>query len=1137
MSNLVKPVKILKASAGSGKTHALTSYYLNLLFSSKGDTKFKDILAVTFTNKATEEMKSRILSELRNLAKKQGDPVISENILKTFPHYTPGTLREKATHLYRRILHDYSRFSILTIDSFVQKVIRGFAFELGLEPGFKVEINSYKVQKALVKQLDQALDSNPILLEYCLKLVIKRLEENKAWDYQRELSSLADHLFKEEYAEHENAITILLKDRNIDQIFEEYNTLSHSLTHSFEKKMDAYLFEVTQIYTPLEIPVQEHKLQSRSPLFNIKKNFKDGFNKEKVEPLLKLVDNPDKWLKGKDIWGLYDLLNPLLSSMKIYYLENSGKYLLAKSVTQNLSLLRLLHELNGLLKVYREESGELLISDTQKLLSGITGPDTGTPSFIWEKLGNKYRNFLLDEFQDTSKMQWNNFEPLMLDSIASHRGDKIDNLLVGDVKQSIYRWRNGDWRLLHQEAEKGLKSINVENGSLDYNFRSHKSLIEFNNKLFQVIPSLLQSELNSLVTENGDLGANNDWWRAKGYDTDIIDIYKDSVQKPPHTSKIGGSVHIEVFYDLKSSESAHEDEPSFDSQSENQENNPESSIQEKLIEKSVLEIHRLIHQENYIYSDICILVKTNSEVKIALNSLLSNNLPVVSGEALIIGKHKAIELLLYSFRFLVAPAINANLYLANCLVIFADLEGLPFPQSEIMGLEESSMELTQDKSIQDKLPHDFLHRKDTWLSLPVSEIFERLIETYHLDQSKSNIPYLLGFRDLISTFSTSGEEGISRFLFWWKEEGYLKGLPSGNSPNAVQVSTIHKAKGLAYRAVLIPFCNWKLSGFFQKEVWFQTSGTDYHGLKSIPIRFIKDLVKTPMATQYFLELLNSYLDATNELYVALTRAREHIYISLPGKKSEKEAKKSKFIDIGDYLNRALKELQIPSVERGENRFYFWPPVEKEKIQKTTILRAHLKGSAIENISLYPYPLSARMSLPNEESTLDNKNRFKGNAFSRRGAILHEILSKVKEVDTLDSVMLTLRNQGLFLRSDGKDLKEEVIKILAHPELQQLFKNAKQVYNERDILLNDLSVRPDDKEVPNHESTKSDHRYRPDKVLFSETETIILDYKFTQSERTSHIAQVKKYAELLVSMGYPNTRTFLFYGLTHTLKEV
>lgn len=545
-----KPLKRLQASAGSGKTFSLAVHYLTLLFSN--ESKYREILAVTFTNKATEEMKSRILEVLKSLAENNGDTGIESYrklILEAYPAFTREKLSEKADKIYRRILHDYSRFSVNTIDGFVQKVIRGFAFELGLDASYSLEMNIDKVKENLVERLDKELDRQPELVQWVIRLAKERIEDNKSWNYKSELLSLTGEIFKERFAVFEQALQQIGLE-NANQVFLDFAKVSKESVRIFENQAIEFSSQALAVLERFGVTPEFLKGKSRSPLLRLKKMVEKDF--KDYSKLFELVDIPeDEWFQKNAPTDSYPEVNALLEKLKKHFADYYSDYILHQQFNKNVYFLRLMVELVGLLKDYREESGNLLISDAQNLLTGITDDAGDNPSFIWEKIGNKYRNFLFDEFQDTSVSQWGSFRSLVQNAIAEPSGELIDNLIVGDTKQSIYRWRNGDWNILHSGVKKDLGEHYVEDDNLEENYRSSTEIIRFNNELYHKLPGLIQHKINTEVSDVEDENLNS-WWLGNDYQEVIEKIYSQSAQKITPFTPEGGVVKVKRFVKKKS---------------------------------------------------------------------------------------------------------------------------------------------------------------------------------------------------------------------------------------------------------------------------------------------------------------------------------------------------------------------------------------------------------------------------------------------------------------------------------------------------------------------------------------------------------------------------------------------------------
>ena len=1077
-----QPLKILQASAGSGKTFSLTAHYLTLLLS--GETKYREILAVTFTNKATEEMKTRIMEVLKGFA--TGDQEVDDYrilVLKAHPDLNTDTLQEKSARIYKRILHDYSRFSVSTIDGFVQKVIRGFAFELGLDSGYKLEMNFDKVKNELADKLDEQLDVNPNLLQWIIDLALDRINNNISWNYRSELTDLAGEIFKERYQPFDNAIQELVQHTDMNVLFSNYHKDTKKQITLFQDTIKQLSAKALDIFESSGIHPDNLKGKSRSPLNNLKKIADEDFDLEKkedfakLESLAKLIDEPDEWFKPGFDTSLYDMLNPVIRSLYTTYADGLPDYILAQAFNKNLYYLRLMQEMAVLLKTYREESGSLLISDAQNLLKGITGDDDDNPAFIWEKTGSRYRHFLFDEFQDTSANQWGNFRPLLKNALAEANGKLIDHLIVGDVKQSIYRWRNGDWNILHQEAKKDIGSAYVVDSSLEENYRSTKNIINFNNILFRALPILMQKNINSTVEGQAANLTLNEWWEEKGFSHIITDVYAEAEQKLTTRTADGGTIDFNV---LKTDEN---DAPLN-----------RTSFKTEALRKMVETLKRLlIEEKRYQAGDACVLVRSNSEAIAVVDILMENNINVISGEALLIENNTAVKILIDTLMIMAGMPTNTALYKANCISLYAQLQQRILDPSSLFNLKSKQLE-----ELTGVLPVDLCKNWRSWMQQPLPELLEKLISAYGLNEAaySSHLSYLFALRDLAGNIGRQGEKGITSFLKYWKEEGSRKTLPSSESTDAVQVITIHKSKGLAFKVVMIPFCNWDINGKINTIFWVPAANTPYHQLQSIPLKYTSSLGASAVAIPYYEELLYNNMDALNMLYVATTRTKEYLYISCLGKKTDTVS------TIGDLLIRIFEDQLTP-----EGKFL----LEEEVVKKRSgSLSKHIGPRFI---NLKEYPISERLSeVFNNDVKKKELDMLLNDSAGREGSILHEVLARAADTSEVDEVLGHMLTEGFFKEKEMADFKKQAVNVLQHEDLQDLLLNSTQSINEKSII--DITGKS----------------YRPDKVLFTaKDEVIVIDYKFTKKQSRNHVKQVHGYRNLLQEMGYPKVSTYLFYA--------
>ncbi len=1071
------PLKILQASAGSGKTFSLTAHYLTLLLS--GETKYREILAVTFTNKATEEMKTRIMEVLKGFAEADPSKKIEdyrEIVLRAHPELDVMSLKLKSDQIYRRILHDYSRFSVSTIDGFVQKVIRGFAFELGLDAGYGLEINYDKVKNELAERLDKALDNNPVLLQWIIDLALDRINNNLSWNYRRELIELTNEIFKERYQPFENAIKSLGDTIDLDGLFKDYNKITRLGIETFEHSVTSLAAEALEIFHVEGLATDDLKGKSRSPLMALPKIAQGDL--AKVASLEKLIDEPEQWFQKGAMAGAFAELNPVISRLVDTYKKGLSGYVLAQAFNKNLYYLRLMQEMAVLLKDYRAESPNLLISDAQTLLKGITDDADDNPSFIWEKMGHRFKNFLFDEFQDTSANQWGSFRSLLSNAIASPSGKFADHLIVGDTKQSIYRWRNGDWNILHQQAKLDLKAHNVIEESLEENYRSTRNIIAFNNQLFKKLPDLMQSYLNIAIEEQEQDDVLQ-WWKNRGFDRIVKDVYAEAEQKTTPFTLEGGTISLHVFKQDAEGNSL-----------------TKVSFRELALNKMILEIRRLFVEKGYQSKDICVLVRSNSEAVAAVEALMENGIDVISGEALLLTNNTAVKLIINTLQVMGGLSENTSLFKANCISLYASLQERNVEPECYFDLKDKN--LTQ---LGDLLPATLSEHWQSWMQQPLPALLEKLIVAYGLNETVgvAHLPYLLALRDLTGSFALHGERGIAAFLSYWEEEGMRKTLPSSENTDAVQVITIHKSKGLAFKAVVLPFCNWDINGKTNGIFWVPSADTPYHHLHSIPLKYNKDLGHSSVAKPYFEELLYNNMDALNMLYVATTRAKEYLYLSIMGKKTPTVT------NIGDLLAKVYEDqLSEESVYLLDDAVA--PQAEKQRER--------------DEIKLDHYPVSNRLS---EVFDANLKRReidlLTGESPGRTGSILHEVLAEAEAAAEVEDVLQRLLLEGVFKAAELPYLKAQALSVLNHASLQQILKESEERLNERSII------------------DGQGKSYRPDKILMKAGEVTVIDYKFTQQESDGHIAQVNHYKSLLLAMGYTQVKTYLFYALNGTLKLV
>ena len=1100
---IVPPLKILKASAGSGKTFSLTAHYLTLLFS--GETKYREILAITFTNKATAEMKGRILKVLEALAtgggsEKDDAAGYREILLEAYPQWDAVMLQQRSAEVYRKILHDYSRFAVSTIDGFTQKVIRGFTFELGIEAGYKLEMNIRKVKTDLVLRLNRLLDERPDLLQWIMDYAQVQIDRDENWNYRWALSDLASEIFKEDFQDFDKAVS----DIPEQELFASLDSYCKETIKQFEGAFEQLLKTAAELFVASGVDVMDLAGKSRNHLGKLGSLSAQNPH-DVVKKLEKYIHTPDEWQKGGpvgEVAVLYRDLNPLLERLYELYTTQSPDYYLAKAIDENLYYLRLLKEMSTLLAEWRRDNGAQLISDAQILLNNIGTNESGDPTFIWEKTGNRFRHFLFDEFQDTSRKQWNNLRPLLINAMGNASGKRSEHLIVGDVKQSIYRWRNGDWRILLDRAEQQIgtafntidTSSLIQNETLETNYRSHENIVTFNNLVFEYAPQWLQHRLNERIrTELGDEEYER-WWKPTGNHDTIIRAYSDSRQQlPSSVQKKGGKVQVD-FIDVGSN------------------NHRASAVKEEALGRLADTVIEWLSSDTYRPGQIGILVRTNNEAREVIQHLLDRQresgvaFDVISGDALALASHPAIRLLVDTLRALMGKFPDTALYMANCIHLYSQLRGR---EQSVLPDDWVRISTCKPTRLTGLLPEPLCSNWETWSQLPLAELIESLIVAYGLQTNEESLPYLLAFRDLVAAFTANGERGIPAFLTYWEEEGIDRALPAAGDAEAIEVLTIHKSKGLAFDVVMIPFCSWPIDGRTNGNFWVSTEDTPYALLRKTPVKYKSDLGKSRLYQAYFEEMLFNYMDALNTLYVATTRTRRHLYITAPGKKGDGEISS---LLAGDLLLETLPEIA------EELDVVFHGGMQLSEIDNDDIIWQNKPASAGLSFSYYPASLRMKEELvrPEIEAELDI---VRLDAAKRRGQLLHELMAETASRADLDARLDALQAQGLLREEERADVLTLALNTWNHPQLAQWFNGDYEHWNERSIIL------------PNGRTL------RPDKVLVRPGETVVLDFKFTQHEEEAHLKQVVDYQLLLREMGMPNVSGYVYYGSMEKLVKV
>lgn len=1048
-------------------------------------------------------MKARILSALQAIAKGEAS-AFQPLLLNAYPELNADLLEAKARVIYSNILHDYGRFSVSTIDGFVQKVIRSFAFELNLDSGYKLEMNQDKVKEELVRSMNQQMESDPELLEWVTALAIERISDGKDWNYQRALKDLANEIFKERYYPFQEAMLQMGDERG-----NEFNTLKQTVQQGireFEDNMVNQAKDLQYLFELADVAPEDLAGKSRNPLLKLPKIILKDFGG--IPALVNMVDDFAAWPHGslKDtsaVNQLYSDVNPGLKKLVLDYLAGAEQYATFVAIHKNASYLRLMQEMALQLKNYRAEHKVLLISDAQQLLTGITGADAENPSFIWEKTGSRYRHFLFDEFQDTSSMQWANFLPLIRNALAEFEGKHAEHLIVGDVKQSIYRWRSGDWRILHSNVKRDVMLQHVAEENLEYNRRSSANIIRFNNFLYGHLPAILQSQLNGILaeTEREDLLT---YWH-EDYHQIIDKAYEGNFQQSTSDTPKGGKVELQFL--------AKDDEQDGDELS------PAAAV------LTVNKMISLLADSGLAMKDICVLVRVNREAEVMIAALLNRQaelsvaagktFQVISGDALKIASNLAVQLLINVFRTLLIRPEEQPIFRATCARLYNQIVYPEGVDGHVALQAEDWMKIATKpiQALGAYFPEEFCRDFDLFKQLPMTGLMDRMVRIFGLGEPAQahHIPFILALRDQVALFAAGGDHGLEIFLNWWDEEGSKKALPAADDQDAVQIMTIHKSKGLEFKAVLIPFLNWKLdvsSGFLKKLLWVDAGPSGFGTFSTLPVDYSKKLTTTSFAREYFEEMLLNYMDTLNTLYVATTRAKSYLYIVCPKTNMQEKKTDTGKNELQQLLLNLFKEELDPELVLEDNLMSFG-----------TLDQVVAKPQAHDHNGL----LISRYLVNDDFATKFNyqqhneENWF--NARQRKGVALHSILEKLSDRSDLDRLIQLSMQEGMIRRGESDEVRQAVTDVLDQPEISSWFKQAEKVISERDMILEDGTVK------------------RPDKLFVLKDHAVLLDFKFG-AEQNKYLDDIAQYRNNLLKMDeFTAVHAYIWYAESKKLLKV
>ena len=1077
---MVKPLSVYKASAGSGKTFTLATEYIRLLVDNP--LSYRNILAVTFTNKATEEMKMRILSQLYGIWKQLPDSSDYLEAIRQKTGFEPRLISERAGIALANLLHNYNYFRVETIDTFFQSVLRNMARELDLTTNLRIGLNDTQVEELAVDQLIADLSTTDVMLQWILKYIMENISEDKAWNIISQIKDFGHTIFRDDY----KAVSRQLEQKMQEEgFFEDYTRRLRELRQmavEHMKEVAASFFDTLE-GEGLTIDDLANKSRGIAGFFL---KLQKGIFDPSIEnaSVANCLGNSEKWCakshpRRELIISLAE--GPLGDILRYAVGERPRQWKLYKSADltlRHLNQLRLLSSIEQKVHELNESANRFLLSDTQQLLHSLIG-ESDSP-FIFEKIGTQLEHVMIDEFQDTSTVQWQNFRVLLAEAM-SHEGSS--NLIVGDVKQSIYRWRSGDWRLLN-DIEQQFNAQQIETLPLKTNYRSERGIITFNNAFFRQAADLEYATQREL----GESEAKQ-----------LQRAYADVEQQIPAKRQSGGYVDIRLL-------------PGSD------------DYQELTLQHIAQTIGDLISQ-GIRQQDIAILVRANASIPHIAHYFMEQmpQVTIVSDEAFRLDASQAVCLLVNALRLLIHP----DDLLTKAAIVRTY-------HCDVLGEHDEENDLLLSTTDLDShLPEDYIAHFDQLLSLPLYDLVERLYAIFGLETLDTQSAYVSAFYDRLSDYVNENATDISDFLREWDETLCSKTIQSDEN-EGVRIFSIHKSKGLEYDHVIIPFCDWTIerSG---NILWCTPTEEPFSDLPIAPIDYSqKQMMGTIYEKDYLHEHLQNTVDNLNLLYVAFTRACKSLYVI--GRRGGKNTRSALIEQCLPLIVDKLEAATLEGLEDEKGILHFAYPHSTTNISPSSFLLPPSSKKTSQNPFLQPSdPINVAVrtfaSKVNFQQSNRSRNFVEGDdedAQQRRqyiqtGSVLHEIFSTIRTAADIPDALQRLQFEGVLYDEHitTERITEMLKKRLEHPRVRDWFSDRWTLFNECTIL----SV--EDGQL---------HERRPDRVMTDGHEWIIVDFKFGAPHPEYH-DQVREYMQLLASMSHQHISGYLWYVYSNRIEEV
>jgi len=809
--------QVYNASAGSGKTFTLVKEYLKVLLNSKDLFRFQKVLAITFTNKAAAEMKARVLSNLEAFSDGEENDLF--HAIQKEISIDKATIQERSKRILTIILQNYAAFSITTIDSFTHKIIKSFAFDLGLSLNFEVEMDAVSLLNESVDVLISKIGTDQKLTKLLIDYTLEKTDDDKSWDISKDLNEFSKILLSEEDTIHFRGLA--------NKTITDFTALKKKLN----KQQIALKKQVSQTGESLLSLLSNAGLETKDfTRGTVPKFFADIAQKEfnfefikRSEVIEKAIDNDQYYTKKttQEKIALIEGVVPQIVTSFEKTKELFKQFLLNKLALKSLTPLAVLNHINLELTHIKEENNIRLNAEFNQLISDHIKEQPAP--FIYERIGQKYLYYFIDEMQDTSVLQWQNLIPLIANALAQEHSNL---LLVGDGKQAIYRWRGGKAEQFIDLGTSGDASENPfqvlkEIKELTTNYRSYSEVIGFNNLFFQHTAHFLQNE-------------------------DYKKLFIDG-NKQLTTDKKGGYVALSFL-----------------------EKEKENEVDVLKYPKKVLEIIQQLDPK-FSLSEVCVLVRKKDHGVAIANYLSENGIAIVSSETLLLSSSSKVNFIINFLQTIQHP--NDKEALLDCLYFLHSHSKI---QQEKHQFISDFIRLEQQQFFSELNLHGLFFDLSKFHQKPFYEKVEEIIRSFQLIHASD--AYVQFFLDIVLEQQRKGTS-IQEFLDFWEDKKEILSIVAPAAKNAVQVMTIHKSKGLEFPVVIFPY-DLNIYKQINPKAWLDELPEIFHGFPELLVDYSKSL---SYINDRGLHIFNAHreaqeLDNFNLLYVALTRSVEQLYI-------------------------------------------------------------------------------------------------------------------------------------------------------------------------------------------------------------------------------------------------------------------